>query len=147
MVRRSRGAAHRIAVAPDLHSSPALIGCAAMNAPPRAKLDRQRHRATNGKVLGWVLLGALALAIGGTIVLQMEKQPEASPVGRGERLALQAGCFACHGRGDGEPRFNLRQANDKWADKTNPTFWDGDLTETKVIVDWITNGAPADQAA
>ena len=119
--------ARRIAVAPDLQSSHALIGCAAMNAPPRAKPDRQRHRATSGKVLGWVLLGLLGLALAGTMLLQAEKQPEASPVGRGEKLAQQAGCFACHGRGDGEPRFNLRQANDKWAGKANPTFWENGI--------------------
>jgi len=83
----------------------------------------------------------------GTIVLQAEKQPEASPVGRGEKLAHEAGCFACHGRGDGEPRFNLRQANDKWAGKKNPTFWDNGITETKVLVEWITDGVTADQAA
>ena len=98
-------------------------------------------------MLGWVLLGGLVLAIAGTIVLQVEKQPELSPVGRGEKLAQQAGCFACHGRGDGEARFNLRQANDKWAAKNNPTFWDGSITETSVLTEWITNGVTADQAA
>jgi mono/diheme cytochrome c family protein len=98
-------------------------------------------------VLGWILALLFAIAVAGTVLLQFEKQPEASPVGRGERLAQQAGCFACHGRGDGEPRFNLRQANDKWAGKANPTFWDNSITETKVLVDWITNGVPADQAA
>jgi mono/diheme cytochrome c family protein len=104
-------------------------------------------RSESGKVLGWILLGGLVLAVAGTIVFQIEKQPETSPVGRGEKLAHQAGCFACHGRGDGEPRFNLRQANDKWADKTNPTFWDNGITESKVLIDWITNGVPADKAA
>ncbi|MES1167603.1 MAG: c-type cytochrome, partial [Oleiharenicola lentus] len=98
-------------------------------------------------MLGWVLLGGLVLALAGTIVLQVEKQPELSPVGRGEKLAQQAGCFACHGRGDGEARFNLRQANDKWAAKNNPTFWDGSITETAVLTEWITNGVTADQAA
>jgi mono/diheme cytochrome c family protein len=96
-------------------------------------------------VLGWVLVVVLALALAGTILLQIEKQPESSPVGRGEQLALNAGCFACHGRGDGEPRFNRRQANDKWTARNNPTMWDNGITEAKVLVDWITNGAPADR--
>ncbi len=100
--------------------------------------------AESGKVLGWVLLGGLVLALGGTILLQVEKQPELSPVGRGEKIAQQAGCFACHGRGDGETRFNLRQANDKWSAKTNPTFWDGGITETAVLTEWISNGVTAD---
>jgi mono/diheme cytochrome c family protein len=104
-------------------------------------------RSESGKVLGWLLVAVLVLAVAGTIVLQIEKQPEESPVGRGEKLAHQAGCFACHGRGEGEPRFNLRQANAKWAGKVNPTFWENEITETKVLVDWITNGVPADEAA
>lgn len=104
-------------------------------------------RSESGKVLGGLLVAVLVLAIAGTIVLQAEKQPEESPVGRGEKLAQQAGCFACHGRGEGEPRFNLRQANAKWTGKANPTFWENEITETKVLVDWITNGVPADEAA
>ncbi len=104
-------------------------------------------RPNSGRILGWALLGLLAAAIAGTLVFQWEKTPEAAPVGRGEKLALRAGCFACHGRGDGEGRFNLRSANDKWAAKNNPTFWDNGIVESKVLVDWITNGVPADQAA
>jgi len=100
----------------------------------------------SGKVLGWVLLGGLILVTGGTLVLQAEKQPEQSPVGRGEKIAQQAGCFACHGRGDGEPRFNLRNKNDQWSAKKNPTFWDGGITSTAELTEWITNGVTADHA-
>ena len=101
----------------------------------------------SGRVLGWLLLGLLTAAIAGTTAFQLEKLPEESPVGRGQKLALQAGCFACHGGGDGEMRFNLRQANDKWAGKNNPTFWDEGITESAVLVDWITHGVTAEQAA
>jgi mono/diheme cytochrome c family protein len=93
-----------------------------------------------------VLLGGFILAVGGTILLQAEKQPELSPAGRGEKIAQQAGCFACHGRSDGEPRFNLRRANEKWATKTNPTFWDGEITSAAELTEWITNGVTADHA-
>lgn len=109
---------------------------------PRAS----HRRRDSGRILGYVLLGAVVLAIGGTIVLQAEKRPESTPVSRGEKLAQRAGCFACHGRGDGEPRFNLRQVNGKWALKNNPTFWDNSIDKTSVLVDWVTNGVPAAQA-
>jgi len=103
--------------------------------------------ANAGKILTVALLALLALGIGGTILFQVEKQPEYSPVARGAQLADTAGCFACHGRGDGEKRFNLRQAApDKWAAKSNPTFWDGDIVKVDELVDWITNGAPAAEA-
>lgn len=100
----------------------------------------------SGRVLGWLLLGLLAAAVAGTVLFQVEKRPEDAPVGRGQKLAQQAGCFACHGGGDGEVRFNLRQANDKWAAKSNPTFWDGGITEAEVLKEWITNGVTADHA-
>ncbi len=100
--------------------------------------------ANAGKILAIVLLVLLVLGIGATVLLQIEKQPELSPVSRGARLAETAGCFACHGRGDGEKRFNLRQSSaEKWTAKSNPTFWDGDITKVDEIVDWITNSAPA----
>lgn len=102
--------------------------------------------ANAGKVLAIVLLALLGLGLGGTILLQIEKQPEYSPVSRGAILAGSAGCFACHGRGDGEKRFNLRQASaDKWAAKSNPTFWDGEITRVDKLVEWITNGVTADE--
>ncbi|MES1167709.1 MAG: hypothetical protein ABUL61_00930, partial [Oleiharenicola lentus] len=58
----------------------------------------------SGRVLGIVLLVLLGLGVAGTVLLQVEKQPEYSPVGRGAQLAQSAGCFACHGRGEGEKR-------------------------------------------
>jgi mono/diheme cytochrome c family protein len=93
--------------------------------------------------LAILLFIALVLGLGGTILLQVEKQPEYSPVGRGAKLAETAGCFACHGRGDAEKRFNLRQKADAWGTKNNPTFWDEDLTKVDEIVEWITNGVTA----
>jgi len=102
---------------------------------------------TSGKILGIVLALVAVAAIVGTILFQREKMPETSPVSRGEKLARQAGCFACHGRGDGEARFNLRDNNGRWVTKANPTLWDNGVTETKVILDWIKHGVPADQAA
>ncbi len=118
-----------------------------MSALPRPHSDQSRHRTHSGRILGWLLLGLLVAAITGTIVFQVERTPEVSPIGRGHQLALQAGCFACHGGGDGEVRFNLRQANDKWVGKPNPTFWDNGIAERAVLVDWISNGVTADQAA
>jgi mono/diheme cytochrome c family protein len=101
----------------------------------------------SGKILAPVLLGLLALGIGGTIFLQIEKQPEHSPVSRGAKLADQAGCFACHGRGEEEPRFNLRQAAPgQWRGKSNPTLGAGEITKAAVLVDWITHGVVADEA-
>jgi mono/diheme cytochrome c family protein len=118
-----------------------------MSALPRPHSDHPRHRDNSGRILGWLLLGLLAAAVAGTILFQVEKMPDESPVGRGRKLAREAGCFACHGDGDGEARFNLRLANDKWAGKANPTFWENGITESAVLVDWITNGVPADQIA
>lgn len=102
--------------------------------------------ALAGRILAIVLLTLLALGIGATLLLQIEKQPEESPVSRGAILAVSAGCFACHGRGDGEKRFNLRQTSaDKWTAKTNPTFWDAEITKVDKLVEWIANGVTADE--
>jgi len=101
--------------------------------------------ANAGKILAVVLLALLALGLGGTILLQVEKQPEYSPVSRGAKLIDTAGCLACHGRGDGEKRFNLRLRGDKWAPKNNPTFWDGEITKMDRLVEWIANGVVADE--
>ncbi|AOS43032.1 Cytochrome c [Lacunisphaera limnophila] len=109
-------------------------------------LPPPRTRPADGKILGVVLLGLCGLAVGATIFLQVEKQPESSPVTRGARLAEEAGCFACHGRSEEEPRFNLRlAAPGQWRGKNNPSLWEGEITEVKVLVDWITNGVPADE--
>ena len=105
--------------------------------------DPEFSPAIAGRILGVVLLALLAVGLGGTILLQIEKQPEYSPVGRGARLAEAAGCFACHGRGDAEKRFNLRQKAEAWGTKNNPTFWDEDVTKVDEIVEWITNGVTA----
>ena len=103
-------------------------------------------RREAARILGVLLLVLLVLGLGGTVLLQVEKQPESSPVSRGARLAEQAGCFACHGRSEEEPRFNLRQAAPgEWRPRNNPSLWEGEITEAKLLVDWITNGVPADE--
>ena len=107
-------------------------------------MSRLLHSTPNsGKILGVVLLALLILGLGGTILFQVEKQPEYSPVARGAKLAETAGCFACHGRGDSEKRFNLRLKADNWGTKNNPTFWDEDVTKVDELVEWITNGVTA----
>ena len=102
--------------------------------------------ARAGRILAIVLLSLLTLGLGGTILLQVEKHPETSPVSRGAKLVDTASCLACHGRGDGEKRFNLRQVSaDKWTAKTNPTFWDAEITSVDKLVEWISNGVVADE--
>lgn len=106
----------------------------------------QFHPAA-GKIPGLLLLGLLGLGVAGAVFFQLARRPESSPVSRGAQLAAQAGCFACHGRSEEEPRFNLRQAAPgKWRGKHNPSLWEGEITEVKVLVDWITNGVPAADA-
>lgn len=106
---------------------------------------RSASRET-ARILGIVLVALLALGVGGTVLLQIEKQPEPSPVARGAKLADQAGCFACHGRGEEESRFNLRQAAPgKWRSKNNPSLGEGEITKASVLVDWITHGVTADE--
>jgi mono/diheme cytochrome c family protein len=106
----------------------------------------QLPRPLAGKILGFVLLGLCTLVIAGTVFVQVERQPESSPVSRGARLAEEAGCFACHGRSEEEPRFNLRLAAlGDWRGKNNPSLWEGEITEVKVLVDWIANGVTADE--
>lgn len=104
-------------------------------------------QVSSGKILGPLLLVGLVLGIAGTVVLQIERQPESSPVSRGARLAEQAGCFACHGRGDEEPRFNLRPASpDGWRRKANPSLASLDIDKVDELVDWITHGVVAREA-
>jgi mono/diheme cytochrome c family protein len=97
-------------------------------------------------MVGWLLVALLIAALAGTVIFQVEKQPEQSPVSRGARLADEAGCFACHGRSEEEPRFNLRlAAPGQWRGKNNPSLWEGEITEVDVLVDWIAHGVPADE--
>ncbi|HEY8993284.1 MAG TPA: c-type cytochrome [Lacunisphaera sp.] len=106
----------------------------------------QTISSQSGKILAPLLVGLLALGLGGTVFLQIEKLPETSPVSRGAKLADQAGCFACHGRGEEEPRFNLRQAAPgKWRAKNNPSLGEGEITKAAELVDWIAHGVTADE--
>lgn len=106
----------------------------------------QQSQPDSGRIVGGLLLALLIVGLAGTVFLQLERQPEYSPVARGAKLADAAGCFACHGRSEEEPRFNLRlAAPGQWRGKNNPSLWEGEITEVDVLVDWITNGVPADE--
>jgi mono/diheme cytochrome c family protein len=114
---------------------------------PRRMRQPQQIRQESGRIFATFLLILLVLGISGTIFLQIEKRPESSPISRGARLAEQAGCFACHGRGDEEPRFNLRPASpDGWRRKSNPSLASLDIDRVDVLVDWITHGVVAREA-
>lgn len=107
------------------------------------------RRRTRGATRRWLLAGGgiMVAAVVGLAVFQLEKRPEASPVARGEVLAAESGCFACHGRAEGEQRMNSRQlANGTWRAKTIPTVWENGIDEAAVLEDWIANGVPADEA-
>ena len=96
----------------------------------------------NAPALGLFLLAALGLS--GAVFFQLERKPEQSPVARGAQLAVASGCFACHGRSEGEERFNLRQTSPgEWKSKTIPTVWEDGVDRAEVVIDWITHGVPA----
>ncbi len=106
-----------------------------------------RHAKSSGRILP-VLFGLLAVfGLSCGVFYNFERQPELSPVARGAQLAVASGCFACHGRSEGEERFNRRQFSpNDWKTKTIPTMWEDGVDRAEVIIDWITHGVPARDA-
>ncbi len=102
------------------------------------------EKPSSGKILP-LILGLIAVIGAGAVVFYwFEKQPELSPVARGEKLAVASGCFACHGRSESEERFNLRQTSPgDWKAKPIPTVWEDGVDSADVVIDWITHGVPA----
>lgn len=98
----------------------------------------------SGKAL-FIILGLTAtIGLLAILFITAERRAETSPVARGAHLAVNSGCFACHGRDDAEVRYNLRQgANGKWRDKKIPTMWEDGIEKADIVIDWITNGVPA----
>ena len=103
-----------------------------------------RRGAISARLL-WVLGGLVLVA--GAAAAVLERRGEFSPAVRGERLASEAGCFACHGTGEENHRGNFRQlASGAWRPKAIPTLWENGLDRAEVLKDWIANGAPAAEA-
>jgi len=113
------------------------------SAIPAKKLSPFRV-PTSGKALPVVLSLITALGLSGAAFFLFLRQPEISPVARGEKLAVASGCFACHGRSEAEERFDLRQTSPgAWKAKNIPTVWEDGVDKADVIIDWITHGVPA----
>lgn len=94
-----------------------------------------------------ILFGTLLLIPIALIAIAIEKRPETSPVSRGERLAIESGCFACHGHSEEEPIVNFRQSSSgKWRGKSNATFWENGMPEADIVVEWIRDGVTKEQA-
>lgn len=74
-----------------------------------------------------------------------ERWPESTPVSRGQALITTAGCYACHGRGEGDPRANIRDAGtDRMSARSIPTFADLTGEDRDELIEWITLGCPDD---
>lgn len=96
--------------------------------------------------IGFGALAGIAV-LAGALVYHVEKRPEVSLVARGEALAAESGCFACHGLNEEVRRPNSRRlANGTWRGKPIPTLWENGIDEAAVLKDWIANGVPADEA-
>lgn len=77
-----------------------------------------------------------------------EKREEISPVAMGGALIESSGCYACHGRGEGDPRVNFRQsASGSRRPRSIPTFWENGIDDPAVLKEWIRDGHPADEAS
>lgn len=93
------------------------------------------------------LLIALAVVAAGLVLYRAERKPETSPVFLGEKLAIQSGCFACHGRDEAENRINYRpDRSGGWRPASIPTLWEDGITETDELVEWIRDGCPEEKA-
>ena len=106
----------------------------------------ERRGAIFARLL-WVLGGLVLVAGAAAVVFQFERRGEFSPAVRGERLATEAGCFACHGPSEDHRRGNFRQlASGVWRPKNIPTLWENGLDRADVLKDWIAHGVPAAEA-
>ncbi|MCF3650412.1 c-type cytochrome [Synoicihabitans lomoniglobus] len=72
---------------------------------------------------------------------QYERSPESSPVSRGGHLAQTAGCFACHGQSENDPRVNFRSGRARGID----VIWEDGQLEAAEVIEWITHGVPEAQ--
>lgn len=91
-------------------------------------------------LVGGVCLAAVGVAAG-LAAWNLERRPELSPVASGKILAESAGCFACHGRHEDDPRANFRSnASGAWRPKGNPTLWENGIDEAEVLTAWIRDG-------
>ena len=91
------------------------------------------------------LLAAFAGAAAAGWFYQRERAPQSSPVSRGAHLATLAGCFACHGQADDDPRINFRSANEQWRPGGIDMIWDEGLLDANEVIEWITHGVPERQ--
>ncbi len=91
------------------------------------------------------VLALVGAAVGG-FVYQFERAPESSPISRGAQLATTAGCFACHGQGENDPRVNYRSSsNGRWRHGNIDLIWDDGILEAEEVIEWITHGVPEQQ--
>lgn len=109
-----------------------------------------RRAPSPGAVRRWLVIlffAGAACALAGVAFYRYEQRAELSPVSRGERLVVEHGCYACHGRSEADVRANFRQTpTGGWRAKSIPTFWENGITEADVLVDWIANGVPSADA-
>ena len=85
------------------------------------------------------LMGASAVWLG----YQAAIRPEHSPVSRGAQLATTAGCFACHGHSEEDPRINFRTTPSGQIRRSGiDIFWEDGVPEAEEVKEWITHGVP-----
>lgn len=89
-------------------------------------------------------LGLLVGAALGGVFYAAERAPESSPVSRGARWVTDAGCFACHGQEESDPRRNFRRNGEgdatTWRRAGIDLIWgDGEVSAAEVA-DWVTHG-------
>ncbi len=92
-----------------------------------------------------LLLIILGAGAAGAVFYARERWPESTPVSRGEQLATTAGCYACHGRGVGDPRANVRDpGSDRVSLRGIPDFSELTGESREELIEWITLGCPDD---
>ncbi len=85
----------------------------------------------------------LMAALSAGLIYYHERAPESSPVARGAHLAEAAACYACHSRGDLDPRVNLRPDPDGgWRLGGIGIIWEEGWLRADEVRDWVTHGVP-----